>query len=150
MSTLTFAHGETRYDKMTREMRSDDDILREKIVKEVNEDFHQSDKINFALQSSSLLAELVKCFRQSHDSIRELASRALVQVAKTEKGRKEIVERKFVEAEMQLFDDSITKIRRNAYVCLINLAEFTFGIDAIIEFNALPVLVDKLVNEKEE
>ena len=41
VSTLTFAHGETRYDKMTREMRTEDDVLREKIVKEVNEDFHQ-------------------------------------------------------------------------------------------------------------
>lgn len=51
---------------------------------------------------------------------------------------------------MLLFDDSITKIRRNAYVCLINLAEYTFGIDSIIEFNALPTLVDKLVGEKEQ
>jgi hypothetical protein len=51
---------------------------------------------------------------------------------------------------MMLFADDVKKIRSNAYVCLINLAEFTFGINAIIEFNVLPLLVDKLVDEKEE
>lgn len=50
----------------------------------------------------------------------------------------------------KLFDDSEIQIRNNAYVCLINLAEFTFGIDAVIEFEILPVLVDKLILEKEE
>jgi DNA-binding Xre family transcriptional regulator len=33
---------------------------------------------------------------------------------------------------------------------LINLAEFTFGIDAVIDFDILPILIDKLVMEKEE
>jgi hypothetical protein len=33
---------------------------------------------------------------------------------------------------------------------LINLAQFTFGIDAVIEFDILPILVDKLILEKEE
>lgn len=33
---------------------------------------------------------------------------------------------------------------------MINLSEFTFGIDSVIDFEILPVLVDKLVLEKEE
>ena len=33
---------------------------------------------------------------------------------------------------------------------MINIAEFTYGIDAIIQFNIIPVLVDKLVEEKQE
>jgi hypothetical protein len=33
---------------------------------------------------------------------------------------------------------------------LINLAQFTFGIDAVIDFEIIPVLVDKLILEKEE
>ena len=32
---------------------------------------------------------------------------------------------------------------------MINIAEFTYGIDQIINFNIIPVLVDKLVEEKE-
>jgi hypothetical protein len=149
-STLTFAYGEHRYVKMTEELRTSDNVLREKVVKEINEDFHHSDKINFALQSSQILAELVKCYRQPSDSIRELASRAVVQVAKTEMGRNEIVIRRIIEDEVMLFDDQQKDIRRNAYVCLINLAEFTFGVNSIIEFNVLPTLVDKLVLEKDE
>lgn len=49
-----------------------------------------------------------------------------------------------------LFDDKITQIRHNAYTCLINLAQFTFGIDSIIETEILRMLVDKLVAEKED
>ena len=96
-STLTFAYGERKYEKMTREMQTTDDFLREKVVKEINEDFHQSDKINFALDSSDILDELVKCYEQSNDVIRELASRAVIQVAKTETGRKILVEKKIVQ-----------------------------------------------------
>lgn len=50
----------------------------------------------------------------------------------------------------KLFDDGEIKIRNNAYNCLINLAEFTYGIDAVIDYDILPVLVDKLILEKEE
>ena len=32
---------------------------------------------------------------------------------------------------------------------MINIAEFTYGIDQIINYNIIPVLVDKLVEEKE-
>jgi hypothetical protein len=48
-------------DKMTSEMQSTDDVLRKKVLVEINEDFHQADKLNFALDSG-ILTELVKCF----------------------------------------------------------------------------------------
>jgi len=50
----------------------------------------------------------------------------------------------------RLFDDHDVKIRQNAYECLINLAQFTFGVDSVIEFEIIPVLVDKLILEKEQ
>jgi hypothetical protein len=50
----------------------------------------------------------------------------------------------------ELFDDSVTQIRNNAYYCLVNLAEFTYGIKAVIDKDILPTLVDKLVDEQEE
>jgi len=33
---------------------------------------------------------------------------------------------------------------------MISIAEFTYGIDMIIQFNIIPVLVDKLVEEKNQ
>ena len=77
-STLTFAYGDQKYDKMTRQMAGKDDVLRTKVLIEINEDFHQADKINFALTSSNLLKELVKCFAEKDKVIRELASRAVL------------------------------------------------------------------------
>jgi HEAT repeat protein len=97
-----------------------------------------------------LLSELVKCFKEKDDVIRELASRAVLQVACTDKGRKILVDRRIIADIRKLFDDSEVKIRNNAYVCLINLADYTYGVDSVIEFDILPVLVDKLVLEKEE
>jgi hypothetical protein len=82
--------------------------------------------------------------------IRELASKAVLQVACTEKGRQVLVDKQIVPDIRSLFDDSEPQIRKNAYVCLINLAEFTYGINSVIDFNILPVLIDKLVMEKEE
>lgn len=106
--------------------------------------------MNFALESSEILKQLVKCFSEKDDVIRELASRAVLQVACTERGRGIIVQYQIVRDLRRLFDDSEINIRNNAYTALINLAEFTFGVDAVIEFEILPVLVDKLILEKEE
>ncbi len=149
MSTLTFAYGDGKYQKMCREMAGSDDILRTKVLTEINEDFHQADKINSALESN-ILFEFVKCFSEADPVIRELASRAVLQVARTEKGRKTIVSAKLVPDIKQLFDDAVVQIRDNGYNCLIFLADFTFGIDSIIEFNIIPELMDKLVLEKDQ
>lgn len=54
-----------------------DDVLRKKVLIEINEDFHQADKLNFAIESG-ILFELVQSCREKDDTIRELASRALL------------------------------------------------------------------------
>ena len=36
---------------MVEEMESKDDVLRKKVLTEINEDFHQADKLNFAIDS---------------------------------------------------------------------------------------------------
>ena len=130
-------------------MEEDDNVLRTKILKEVNEDFHQGDKLNFALDSE-LLHELVRCFDEKDEVIRELASRAIIKVAGSEKGRIIMIDFDIVPKIRDLFNDSVVKIRANAYNAMISIAEFTFGIDSVISFNIIPVLVDKLNDEKNE
>ena len=70
-------------DKLSRQMGSNDNVLRTKILREINEEFHQGDKLNFALDSE-ILEQLVKCFDEEDKTIRELASRAVIKVASTE------------------------------------------------------------------
>ena len=130
-------------------MEGRDNVLRTKVLIEINEDFHQADKVNVALDAK-LLWELIKCFKEDDDTIRELASRAVLKVACTEKGRQHLIQEKSVMEIKKLFDDAEVQIRDNAYVSLINLAEFRFGIDAVIDTGIIPTLVDKLVLEKEE
>jgi hypothetical protein len=130
-------------------MSGTDNILRTKILKEVNEEFHQGDKLNAALESE-VLQELVRCFEEKDNVIRELASRAFIKIAGTEKGRIILIEDEIVPSIRHLFDDEVIQIRANAYKAMINIAEFTFGIDSIINFNIIPVLIDKLVLEKQE
>jgi hypothetical protein len=48
---------------MCMELADKDDLLRTKVLIEVNEDFHQADKVNIALDST-ILEELVKCFSE--------------------------------------------------------------------------------------
>lgn len=134
---------------MCEEMGTTDDILRRKVLIEINEDFHQADKMNFALQSD-ILAALIACFSEKNDEIRELASGAVLKVANTEFGRQILVDNELLLPISERFDDKVEQIRFNCYKCLINLAAYTFGIDAIIDTDILRILVDKLVNEKEE
>ena len=152
-STLTFAYGEGRFKEMQKSLSGTDNILRTKILIEINEDFHQADKVNVALDDH-ILEELVKCFKansgEQDDVIRELASRAVLKVAQTEKGRETLIHMKTIAEIKNLFNDAEVQIRNNAYVSLINLAEFRFGIDAIIDAGILPILIDKLVLDKEE
>ena len=130
-------------------MKGEDDVLRRKVLIEINEDFHQADKLNEALDSG-IVMQLVYSCRHKDDTIRELASRAILKIANTEKGRVTLVVGKILAIVSGLFDDSVTKIRHNAYTCLINIAQFTYGIQSVLEGDILRILVDKLVREKED
>lgn len=146
-STLTFAYGNWRYEELERALNSNDQVLRRKVLIEVNEDFHQADKLNSALESE-ILVRLVACFEDKDSEIRELASRAVLKVTNTEMGRVIFVSNNLVEVVATLFNDPEETIRNNAYVCLLNLAQFTFGMQAAIDADILRILVDKLVAEK--
>lgn len=102
-------------------MKGDDATLRKKVLHEINEDFHQADKLNEALDSGILMC-LVYCCREKCDETRELASRAILKIANTEKGRVTLVSSRSLAIVANLFDDNVTQIRYNAYTCLINLA----------------------------
>ena len=99
---------------------------------------------------AKILEELVKSFKEKDNVIRELASRAVLKIACTEHGRETLIKQKTVVDIKGLFDDSEVKIRNNSYVSLINLAEYRFGVDGIIDAGIIPNLVDKLVIEKDE
>jgi len=92
----------------------------------------------------------VACFKEKDDTIRELASRAVLKIANTEKGRVTLVSNELLNVIAGLFNNKVTQIRNNAYTCLINLAQFTFGVQAIIDTEILTTLVDKLISEKED
>lgn len=78
MDTLRFAYGDRRYEKMTKDLVTESDELKLKTLEEINLDFHRADFINLALLSSDILDALVRHLRDADNSIRELASRALV------------------------------------------------------------------------
>lgn len=99
-----------------------------------------------------MIEELVKCFKEENDTIRELASSAIMKVANVERGREYIVENKIIVDVTKLFEDDIVGIRSNAYHTLINLADFMYGISSIIDYeiNVIEILVNRLVLEVEE
>ena len=104
-------------DKLQRQMGSDDNVLRTKILIEINEDFHDGSKLNQAINPKyegegeneeelpTILNELVRCFEEEDNTIRELASRAIIKVASTEKGRNTLVDLEIVPMIKDLFND---------------------------------------------
>jgi len=147
-NTLRFAYGDNRYEKMTKDLVCETDILKLKTLEEINEDFRRSDFINLALMSSDLLSVLVDHLRDKTDSIRELASRAIVQVCSLKFGRDKIMEKAYIHHIAELIDDPQASIRTNAYLAMNNLAEFRDGAEHILAAEKLPSFVDKLIEEK--
>lgn len=99
-------------------MQTDDNKLRTKILIEINEDFHDASKLNQAIalkyenegeeneeEKPTVLNELVRCFEEEDDTIRELASRAIIKVASTEKGRQTLVDLEIISLIKDLFND---------------------------------------------
>lgn len=82
-----------------------------------------------------MIEQLVKCFKDSDETIRELASRGIMQVACVERGREYIVKHWIVTDVAALFEDQVVKIRSNAYHTLLRLADFLYGIDSTIDFD---------------
>ena len=76
--TLQFAYGDRRYDKMARDMEEVSNVLKLKILNEINEDFRRADFVTLAILSSHLIQNLIQHFKDHNDEIRELASRSLV------------------------------------------------------------------------
>lgn len=101
-------------DKFYNQLKRGDNVLRTKVLIEINEDFHQADKVNEALKTN-ILVELVRGCHDHDDTIRELASRTLVSIGNTAWGREIIVEKKLLPHLSALFEDKIVKIRSNAY-----------------------------------
>ena len=93
--------------KMVEEMKSGDDVLRTKVLREINEDYHQADKLNLSLDSE-ILFQLVHCCRESDNTIRELASSAILKIANTEMGRNTLIQSKTLAIISGLFDDKVT------------------------------------------
>ena len=100
-------------------MGTDDNVLRTKILVEINEDFHDASKVNQAIEPKyegegeeavelpTTLNELVRCFEEEDETIRELASRAIIKVASTEKGRQTLIELEIIPMIKDLFNDEV-------------------------------------------
>ena len=99
---------------------------------------------------SNILKRLIEVFVEDNVERRQLASLAVRKVAATLKGREKIFENKYVGDIQKLIDDEDEEVRKNAYETLINLAEFTYGWEILVELGLLDILVDHLVIERKQ
>ena len=59
------------------------------------------------------------------------------------------MEKEFLLKIAKLADDNVKAIRSNCYDTLTNISEFTDGVNKILETDILLLLVDKMIEEKE-
>jgi hypothetical protein len=133
---------------MARQLHGDDQILRHKVLIEINEDFHRSDFVVLSLQFP-LLKELMAACKEEDDVRRQLASAAVMKVAGTEVGRQKLIENSYLTDIALLLRDPVPQIRCNAYQTFMHTAEFRAGCEAVVKNELLPLLVDLLHEEKE-
>lgn len=149
-NTLRFAYEDGRHEKMAHELKYNDDILKLKVLKEVNEDLRDPIKILRAINTSDLIHMLVYHLENKNDEIRRLASQAMKEICSVYRGREQILVNDYIKNLAKLVDDVIPIIRLNIYESLYNLSEHVDGTDGVLKNNILEILVDKLLEEKEE
>ena len=81
-NTLNFAYEKDRFTKMSDELKFDDNILKLKILHEINEDFRDSSKMVQAFVTSDIVHVLVDLLVNKNNEIRELSSKSLVTYSK--------------------------------------------------------------------
>lgn len=79
-------------------------MLRKKVLIETNEDFHQADNVNEAL-NTDILVEFINACQDKDNTIRELASRTLVSIANSSWGREILVRNQLLQHISALFED---------------------------------------------
>lgn len=149
-NTLRFAYEDGRHDKMSHELKYNDDILKLKNLQELNEDVRDMTKIIKLINTSDVLHVLIYHLDSINDDIRTLASKALTEICHIYRGREQIIENNYIKALAKLADDFVPNIRFNCYKALYNLSEHVDGNTACLENNILELLVDKLIEEKQE
>jgi len=148
-SCLSFAYETFRYDKMTKQLQSKDNILRTKVFIEINEDMRHLTKV-VEITRSTLPAEIRRALKDPNHTIRELASRAFIGPTFVVEGQRFLISKGIVQEISELFDDKIEKIRNNAYQCLLRLSTDREGCEGVLEAGVIEKLVDKLISEKSE
>ena len=133
---------------MAAALHGKDDILRKKVLIEINEDFHRADFVVLSLKAP-LLKELIACCKEEDDPRRELASSAVMKVAGTEEGRQQLIDQDYLKDIAILLRDKLPQIRSNAYYAFLHISEYRAGYEAVVSANILQLLVDLLKEEKE-
>lgn len=149
-NTLRFAYEDGRFEKMAEELKYQDDILKLKVLKELNEDLRDPTKIVRAINTSELVHMLVYHLENKDDEIRRLASQSMKEICHVYRGREQIMLNDYIKNLAKLVDDVIPVIRLNIYESLFHLSEHVDGTNAVLQNNILEILVDKLLEEKEE
>ena len=101
--------------------------------------------------NSNILKRLIEVFVEDNVERMQLASLAVRKVPATLKGKEKIFENKFVgDIQKLIDDDEDEEVIKNTYKALINLAEYTYGLEILVEFGLLDILVDHLVIERKK
>lgn len=150
VNTIRFSYEDGRFDKMAHELKYSDDVLKLKVLREINEDLRDMTKVIRAMNTSDVVHVLVYHLENKHDEIRLLASQTMTEICYVMRGRELIITNDYIKKLAKLSDDHIPKIRWNCFKSLYNLSEHVEGTDAVLENNILELCVDKLIEEKEE
>ena len=77
-NTLNFAYENRRYPHLARELKDSDNILKKKILEEVNKDFWDHSNIVQALMTSDLVHVLIDHLVDPDNELRELSINSMV------------------------------------------------------------------------
>ena len=100
--------------------------------------------------SSGVPSELIRAMKEDNDTIRELASRTMIQFAWLADGRQYLVEQSIINDIVICLDDRVEKIRKNAYDSLLHLSKERYGCEGVVAHDVIRNLIDKLLTEKVE
>jgi hypothetical protein len=149
-NTLLFAYEDRRFNKMARELRDSDDILKLKILIELNQDLINGNKLVLSEMTSDLSEVLVAHFDDKNDEIREMSVRALAQMCKIMVTRRLSLKRYYPSDFKKMINDPVVQIRKNAYNAMMAMTRMSEDTKVLLDIGMMETFVNKLDQEKNE
>ncbi|KAJ3397284.1 Radial spoke head 14 [Lobulomyces angularis] len=141
------AYGRRAVPKLVSEVESDDLALKTHAIINLVELFHNPEFISQGLEED-IVPKLTKLLKNSNLTIKQKTTECLSTISGYALGRTALIEENTLLNLSKAFDDEDPLVRKNAHLTFARVTSQQAGVDNILPWGSIPILVNKLPTER--